>query len=393
MDRLWRSTPPPPLWSLEEEQQQLRGTLREKRLKEHTEIWLQQILPHYTPGSRPTRRMERLWRQGLPPKVREVLWPMAIGNVLRITPELFEIHKQQALDARRAEAGRQEGHVDASMGVAESSRIGRERSTECIPVDLLRTFPNLAFFKQGEPMHEDCARILEAYCFFRPDVGYVQGMSYLAAVLLLYLAPYPAFVGLCNLISSPSVLGLYRLEPKAVECRARVFRQLCGAQLPAVARVIDEAGLTPEMFLIEWFMTLYAKCLPIEVAPVVWDLFLLDGEVVLYCTAIALLRILEPSLLRGPSADLEMCARILGKELRRRVCDPDELLWHIREVWRRTPRQLLQEINSIANLEFGPGGGGRSAVAAGTTAGIGAGGMSLGPVLANWRDSLARWAW
>ncbi|CAE8617892.1 unnamed protein product, partial [Polarella glacialis] len=191
--------------------------------------------------------------------------------------------------------------------------------------------------------------------------------SFLAAMLLLYLPAYPAFVGLCNLLNTPSVLGLYTLEPQAVACRARLFRSFCAQQLPAVARCIDEVGLMPEMFLIEWFITIFAKCLPLDVASVIWDLFLLDGEVVLYCTAIALFRILEPSILHpdgrsGPTAatpDLESISRSLGEDLRNRVNDPDELLWHVREVWRRAPPQLLEEIRAIENTEFGatPSGG------------------------------------
>lgn len=384
----------------EEEQKRLRDERRAKRLQEHTEIWMRQLLPNYQPGSRPTRRMERLWRQGLPPRVREVLWPIAIGNVLRITPELFEIHKQQALDARRAEALRGAPGVPvlvtALAAAQQHDRLhGKERSTECIPFDLPRTFPTLAFFHEGGPLHEDCARILEAYTFFRPDIGYVQGMTFLAAVLLLYLPAYSAFVGLCNLLNAPSVLGLYRLEPSAVQCRANVFRELCGTQMPAVARVLDEAGLTAEMFLIDWFMTLYSKCLPIDVASVVWDLFLLDGEVVLYCTALALLRISEQALLDGDGADLEACSRILGKELRRRVTDPDELLWHVQEVWRRTSARLLASIRSIANSEFGTGAG--SGTVAPGTPGVGAaagGSPDRSPAAApgSWRSSLL-WAW
>ncbi|CAK0839500.1 unnamed protein product, partial [Prorocentrum cordatum] len=294
---------------------------------------------------------------------KNILWPMAIGNVLRITPELFQIHKQQALDARRAEAA---AAANVLITLSDPPRShGRERSIECIS-------------------GSDCGRMLEAYTFFRPDIGYVQGMSFLAAVLLLYLPPYPAFVGLCNLLNSPSVLGLYRLEPGCVECRAEVFRQLCAAQMPAVARVIEEAGLRPEMFLIEWFMTLYSKCLPIDVASVIWDLFLLDGEVVLYCAGLALLRVSEQELLAGGGADLEGCARILGEELRERANDPDELLWQLSEAERRAPPQLLAEIRSIENAEFGstplPGRAGvlgAGAVAAGAAGAPGAG-ASLG---------------
>lgn len=307
-----------------------REARRELRLREHSEAWLKELLPKFVPGSKPSKRTERLWRQGLPPRVREALWPIAIGNVLRITPDLYEIHRRRALDARTC------GSTPSHMLVQ----------------DLPRTFPNLAFFCAGGPLHEDCSQILEAYTYFRPDIGYVQGMTFLAAMLLLYLPPYPAFVGLCNLLNSPSVLGLYRLEPRAVECRAGVFHRLCSGQLPAVAFRLQDLDLRPEMYLIDWFMTLYAKCLAIDVAAVVWDLFLLDGEVVLYCTAIALLRVAEEALLSEAGSDLEGCARILREHIRERVVDPDELLWHIHEVWRRAPRELITEIRDIENVEF-----------------------------------------
>eukprot|EP00439_Symbiodinium_sp_Y106_P078238 s489_g17.t1 len=342
----------------EEQQRRQREERRERRLQEHTDVWLHELLPSFVPGMEPTQRMQRLWRQGLPPRVREVVWPVAIGNVLRITPELFEIHKQRAVDARRAQVTA--SNVLITLTDAPPNR-GREQSTTCIPFDLPRTFPTLAFFSEGGPVHEDCARILEAYTFFRPDIGYVQGMSYLAAMLLLYLPPYESFVGLCNLLNTPSVLGLYRLEPRAVACRARVFEQLCSQQLPDVCRCIRDVGLMPEMFLIDWFLTVFAKCLTVDVASVVWDLFLLDGEVVLYCTAIAILRILEFQLLhpdgrRGLNAaqpDLESCTRVLNEELRKRVSDPDELLWHIAQVRRRAPQRIFGEIRAIENMEFG----------------------------------------
>lgn len=337
----------------EERQRRSREERRERRLKEHTEIWMTELLPSYVPGGRPQRKVEHFWRQGLPPRVREVLWPRAIGNVLRITPELFDIYSKQAADARRQDEA---VAADVLVTLAEPRRShGREQSTKCIPFDLPRTFPTLAFFSVGGPLHQDCARILEAYTFFRPDIGYVQGMSFLAAMLLLYLPPYPAFVCLCNLINTPSVLGLYRLEPRAVECRSLLFRRLCAAQLPAVSqRLFDDIDLRPELFLIEWFMTLFSKCLPIDSASVIWDLFFLDGEVVLYCTALALLRMSEPKLLSDEGADLEGCVKILGEELRERSRDPDEVLWHVSEVWCRAPLELLTEIQNIEAIEFSP---------------------------------------
>jgi hypothetical protein len=36
-------------------------------------------------------------------------------------------------------------------------------------------------------MNEQLRSVLDTYCFYRPDVGYVQGMSYLAGNFLLYM--------------------------------------------------------------------------------------------------------------------------------------------------------------------------------------------------------------
>eukprot|EP00438_Fugacium_kawagutii_P014640 Skav204509 [mRNA] locus=scaffold527:367080:369479:+ [translate_table: standard] len=49
------------------------------------------------------------------------------------------------------------------------------------------------------------------------------------------------------------------------------------------------------------------------------------------------------------------CARSPPEELRSRVHDPDELLWHIEQVRRRTPQKICVEIRAIESTEFGIG--------------------------------------
>ena len=53
--------------------------------------------------------------------------------------------------------------------------MGRENTINRIKVDLPRTFPQLAFFVEGSPLHQALRDVLEAYTFMRPDCGYVQG--------------------------------------------------------------------------------------------------------------------------------------------------------------------------------------------------------------------------
>ena len=45
-----------------------------------------------------------------------------------------------------------------------------------IDEDLARTFALLGSFSRGEPMYGTMRSMLLAYAYYRPDVGYVQGM-------------------------------------------------------------------------------------------------------------------------------------------------------------------------------------------------------------------------
>jgi len=67
------------------------------------------------------------------------------------------------------------------------SVLAREKSISLVGQDIKRTFAHLKLFQEGMQYHESLNRILKAFAMYRPDIGYVQGMSYLAAMVLLYI--------------------------------------------------------------------------------------------------------------------------------------------------------------------------------------------------------------
>jgi hypothetical protein len=70
----------------------------------------------------------------------------------------------------------------------EGKAKARERSILIIDTDIPRTFPKLGGIFQHEGIYNaKLYRILEAFTMYRPDIGYVQGMSYVAATLLLFM--------------------------------------------------------------------------------------------------------------------------------------------------------------------------------------------------------------
>src|SRR5690606_12426426 len=76
-----------------------------------------------------------------------------------------------------------------------------------IKLDVSRTFPQLGLFQQSGPYHQSLSDVLSAYAVYRPDLGYCQGMSFLAAMLFLNLqSPFQVFTALANLLNNELLL-------------------------------------------------------------------------------------------------------------------------------------------------------------------------------------------
>ena len=75
-------------------------------------------------------------------------------------------------------------------------------------------------------MNEQLRNVLETFCFDRLDIGYVQGMSYLAGNLLLYLDPFAAFVCFANVLNSPFFHTFLKLDPSKMRLRYDLFEAL-----------------------------------------------------------------------------------------------------------------------------------------------------------------------
>uniref|UniRef100_A0A8C4QI17 TBC1 domain family, member 14 n=1 Tax=Eptatretus burgeri TaxID=7764 RepID=A0A8C4QI17_EPTBU len=221
-----------------------------------------------------------LWWQGIPPSVRDKVWSLAIGNDLNITHELYEIFLSRAMEKwKRFE--------DLNMENGDAVGADRENSLELIKLDISRTFPTLCIFQKGGPYHNVLQNILG-----------VQGMSFIAAVLLLNLNAADAFVVFANLLNKPCQLAFFRVDHGLMLKYYAAFEVFFEENLPNLFAHFKKYNLTPDIYLIDWIFTLYSKSLPLDVACRVWDVFCRDGEEFLFRTAIAILLMFEEVLLR-----------------------------------------------------------------------------------------------
>lgn len=95
--------------------------------------------------------------------------------------------------------------------------VGKEHTIKYIQLDIQRTFHYLGMFKDNNSqMSKDLEEILEAFVVSRPDIGYVQGLSYIGGMLLLYLDKFQSFVALMNIVLNPNLVSFYRFNENQV---------------------------------------------------------------------------------------------------------------------------------------------------------------------------------
>lgn len=177
---------------------------------------------------------------GIPKNLRGMVWSVLLGNELQINENLYNICKQRAMgvlgemklrdEVRQAavrvakeEEEMVEVHGADPVQVAkevfllsEDLIAAGERNIKLLNVDIPRTFAHHSFFTPGEIGHERLRTVLEAYTCYRPDLGYVQGMSYLAATLCFHMDAFSAFKALASLLAGRLLFDMYRLEESRV---------------------------------------------------------------------------------------------------------------------------------------------------------------------------------
>ncbi|XP_074484749.1 TBC1 domain family member 12-like isoform X2 [Sebastes fasciatus] len=307
---------------------------QEEVISNATLVWNHDILPCWD-TMRSSRRTRDLWWGGLPPSVRGRVWSLAVGNELNITAELYDIFLSRAKEKWR------------TLGETDD---GAPSSLELITRDTSRTLTSLCVFQKGGPYHDLLQSILGAYTCYRPDVGYVQGMSSMAAMLILNMDEVQVFISFSNLINRPLQLAFCRLDHQLVRlldldlhldlhldlnldldlnlinrplqlafCRLDhqlmfryfgVFQMFLQETLPRLFLHFQSSGVTPDLYLLDWILSLFVKPLPLDVACRVWDVLFRDGEEFLFRTALGILRLHQDVLL---DLDLVSIAQFLSR--------------------------------------------------------------------------------
>ncbi|KAG8914153.1 hypothetical protein FRC01_004198, partial [Tulasnella sp. 417] len=184
-----------------------------------------------------------------------------------------------------------------------SSHAGEKNQTLYeIEKDVTRTMPLNIFFGGDGVGVQKLRRVLQAYSWRNPSVGYCQGMNLIASTLLLVHADEEeAFWILVSIIEK--LLPAEFFSPSLLVSRAcpMVLLDYVQETMPKLYLHLLDQGVDLPAISFSWFLSLFTDCLPVETLFRVWDVFFVDGMDVLFRVALAILKINEAELLQCDS--------------------------------------------------------------------------------------------
>ncbi|XP_059170169.1 USP6 N-terminal-like protein isoform X2 [Physella acuta] len=235
---------------------------------ERSTKWLKMLSrwDKYFPGEKLTRRVYK----GIPDRVRGEVWSKLL-NIPRVKAE-------------------QEGIY---MKMRERART-KSTSIRQIDLDVNRTYRNHIMFRERYGVKQQALfHVLAAYSVYNTEVGYCQGMSEIAALLLMYLNEEDAFWGLSQLFVSPkhTMHGFFMHGfPKLMRFQEHhdiVLKKF----LPKVRRHMEKQEMYPTLYTIKWFLQCFLDRTPFHLTLRLWDIHMLDGDQLLVAMAYCIIKI------------------------------------------------------------------------------------------------------
>ncbi|XP_023271207.1 USP6 N-terminal-like protein [Seriola lalandi dorsalis] len=185
----------------------------------------------------------------------------------------------------------------------------RNFSTEIkqIDLDVNRTFRNhIMFMDRFGVKQQALFHVLAAYSVYNTEVSYCQGMSQIAAILLMYLNEEDAFWALSQLLTNNkhAMHGFFIPGfPKLHRFQAH-HELILSKMLPKLKKHLDKEQMTTGIYTTKWFLQCFIDRTPFTLTLRLWDIYILEGEKMLTAMAYTTLKLHKKRLQKFQLEDL-----------------------------------------------------------------------------------------
>uniref|UniRef100_A0A8C2ICM8 TBC1 domain family, member 4 n=1 Tax=Cyprinus carpio TaxID=7962 RepID=A0A8C2ICM8_CYPCA len=159
-----------------------------------------------------------------------------------------------------------------------------------ILVDLGRTFPTHQYFStQLGAGQLSLYNLLKAYSLLDTEVGYCQGISFVAGLLLLHMSEEQAFDTLKFLMYDLGIRRQYRPDMISLQIQMYQLSRLLHDYHRNLYTHLEEHEICPSLYAAPWFLTLFASQFQLGFVARIFDLLFVQGTEVIFKVALCLL--------------------------------------------------------------------------------------------------------
>ncbi|XP_050829568.1 TBC1 domain family member 1 isoform X5 [Serinus canaria] len=168
-----------------------------------------------------------------------------------------------------------------------------------ILIDLGRTFPTHPYFSaQLGAGQLSLYNILKAYSLLDQEVGYCQGLSFVAGVLLLHMSEEDAFKMLKFLMFDMGLRKQYRPDMTILQIQMYQLSRLLHDYHRDLYNHLEAHEIGPSLYAAPWFLTMFASQFPLGFVSRVFDMLFLQGSEAIFKVALSLLGSHKPLILQ-----------------------------------------------------------------------------------------------
>ncbi|KAK7912695.1 hypothetical protein WMY93_012906 [Mugilogobius chulae] len=252
---------------------------QEEKLKqqelERAEKWLKMV-KKWDKYKRSEKLVKRVYK-GIPAQLRGQAWALMleVEKIRRENPGKYQRMKEQAL--------------------VYSSEIKQ------IDLDINRTFrKHVMFMERFGVKQQSLFYVLAAYSVYNTEVSYCQGMSQIAAILLMFMNEEDAFWGLTQLLTDHkhAMHGFFVPGFPKLQRFQSHHDQILSKLLPKLKRHMDREQMSTGIYSTKWFMQCFIERTPFSLTLRLWDIFILEGEKLLTAMSYTILKVHRKRLMR-----------------------------------------------------------------------------------------------
>lgn len=208
----------------------------------------------------------KLVSYGLPNKLRGEIWETCCGSIY-----LRYRYDEEYSDILAAHEG------EKSLAIEE------------IEKDLNRSLPEYPAYQTPEGINR-LRRVLTAYSWKNPEVGYCQAMNIVTAAMLIFMSEEQTFWCL-NVLCDKIIPGYYSKTMYGVLLDQKVFEALIHKTMPLIAEHCEQQDIQLSIVSLPWFLSFFLNSMPLIYGFRVVDMMLLHGSRVLFQVSLGVLRV------------------------------------------------------------------------------------------------------